>query len=109
MFELGQRDETEVAALRQATGLDAGYLSRLLARFEDSGLVRRDRSGSDARRQVIRLTTKGRDAFRVLDTKSVGQIRALLADLTDDEQDPADRGHGHDPQPDRAADRPAAT
>lgn len=86
LFELGQRDETEVAALRQATGLDAGYLSRVLSRFEDNGHVRRDRSGSDARRQVIRLTNKGRDAFRVLDTKSVGQIRELLADLTDEEQ-----------------------
>ncbi len=86
LFELGQRDETEVAVLRQATGLDAGYLSRLLSRFEDNGLVRRDKSGSDARRQVIRLTTKGRDAFRVLDTKSIGQIRELLADLTEEEQ-----------------------
>ncbi|GAB1512110.1 bifunctional helix-turn-helix transcriptional regulator/GNAT family N-acetyltransferase [Actinophytocola sp. KF-1] len=86
LFELGQRDETEVSALRQVTGLDAGYLSRLLSRFEDNGFVRRDRSGSDARRQVIRLTNKGRDAFRVLDTKSVGQIRELLADLTEDEQ-----------------------
>ncbi|MFI7677095.1 GNAT family N-acetyltransferase [Actinophytocola sp. NPDC049390] len=86
LFELGQRDETEVTVLRQLMGLDAGYLSRLLSRFEDNGIVRRDRSGADARRQVIRLTNKGRDAFRVLDTKSVGQIRELLADLTDDEQ-----------------------
>lgn len=86
LFELGQRDETEVAVLRQVTGLDAGYLSRLLSRFEDNGLVRRDKSGADARRQVIRLTDKGQDAFRVLDTKSVGQIRDLLADLTEEEQ-----------------------
>jgi DNA-binding MarR family transcriptional regulator/predicted N-acetyltransferase YhbS len=86
LFELGQRDETEVTVLRQLTGLDAGYLSRLLSRFEDNGHIRRDRSGSDARRQVIRLTNKGRDAFRVLDTKSIGQIRELLADLTEEEQ-----------------------
>ncbi|MGB3440206.1 MAG: helix-turn-helix domain-containing GNAT family N-acetyltransferase [Actinophytocola sp.] len=86
LFELGQRDETAVSALRHATGLDPGYLSRLLSRFEDSGFVRRDRSGADARRQVIRLTGKGRDAFRVLDTKSAGQIRDLLADLTEEEQ-----------------------
>lgn len=86
LFELGQRDETAASALRQATGLDAGYLSRLLSRFEGDGLVRRDKSGADARRQVIRLTGKGRDAFRVLDTKSVGQIRDLLADLTEEEQ-----------------------
>jgi DNA-binding MarR family transcriptional regulator/GNAT superfamily N-acetyltransferase len=86
LFELGQRDETEVAALRQATGLDAGYLSRLLSRFVENGLVHRVRSSSDARRQVIRLTSKGHDSFRVLDTKSVMQIRDLLADLSDDEQ-----------------------
>lgn len=86
LYELGQRDETEVSALRQATGLDAGYLSRLLSRFDDTGLVRRDRSGADARRQVIRLTAKGHDTFRVLDTKTVGHIRSLLADLSDDEQ-----------------------
>ncbi|MGH3877706.1 MAG: bifunctional helix-turn-helix transcriptional regulator/GNAT family N-acetyltransferase [Actinophytocola sp.] len=86
LFELGQRDETEVAELRRAIGLDAGYLSRLLARFSDGGLVRRERSPSDARRQLIRLTSKGRDTFRVLDTKSVAQIRSLLGGLTDDEQ-----------------------
>lgn len=86
LFELGQRDATEVIALRQATGLDAGYLSRLLSRFDDDGLVRRDRSDSDARRVVIRLTNKGHDSFRVLDTKTVGHIRALLADLSEEEQ-----------------------
>jgi DNA-binding MarR family transcriptional regulator/predicted N-acetyltransferase YhbS len=86
LFELGQRDETEVAELRRTIGLDAGYLSRLLARFEESGLIRRDRSGSDARRQVIRLTNPGHDTFRVLDTKSVAQIRDLLSDLTAAEQ-----------------------
>lgn len=86
LYELGHRDETEVAALRQATGIDAGYLSRLLSRFDEGGLITRDRSGSDARRQVIRLTDKGRAEFGVLDTKTVGHIRALLADLSDDEQ-----------------------
>ncbi|MFC4854966.1 bifunctional helix-turn-helix transcriptional regulator/GNAT family N-acetyltransferase [Actinophytocola glycyrrhizae] len=86
LFELGQRDKTEVPALRRVTGLDAGYLSRLLGRFEDNGLVRRDRSGADARRQVVRLTDRGRDAFLALDAKSAGQIRDLLADLTDEEQ-----------------------
>lgn len=86
LYELGQRDETEVAELRRVIGLDAGYLSRLLGKFEESGLLRRERSQSDGRRQQIRLTTKGRDTFRVLDTKSIAQIRALLGDLTDEEQ-----------------------
>jgi DNA-binding MarR family transcriptional regulator/N-acetylglutamate synthase-like GNAT family acetyltransferase len=86
IFELGQREETEVAELRRVVGLDAGYLSRLLGRFEESGLVRRERSTADARRQLIWLTAKGRDTFRVLDTKSIAQIRSLLQGLSDDEQ-----------------------
>jgi DNA-binding MarR family transcriptional regulator/GNAT superfamily N-acetyltransferase len=86
LFELGQRAETEVAELRRVTGLDAGYLSRLLGRFEDSGLLRRERSSSDARRQLIRLTPEGRDTFLTLDHKSARQIRGLLSGLTDDEQ-----------------------
>lgn len=86
LFELGQQEETEVTALRQTMGLDAGYLSRLLARFEDGGLLKRDRSRSDARRQVVRLTEPGRDTFRTLDHKSAEQIRELLTDLTDEEQ-----------------------
>jgi len=86
IFELGQRAETEVAELRSMTGLDAGYLSRLLGRFEEAELLRRELSSSDGRRQVIRLTPKGRDSFLVLDQKSARQIRGLLATLTDEEQ-----------------------
>jgi DNA-binding MarR family transcriptional regulator/GNAT superfamily N-acetyltransferase len=86
IFELGQHTEMGVTALRQVTGLDAGYLSRLLTRFEEKDLVRRARSGSDARRQVVRLTDRGRDTFLDLDERSAAQVRGLLADLTEDEQ-----------------------
>ncbi|MFS2295337.1 MAG: MarR family transcriptional regulator, partial [Actinomadura sp.] len=34
IFELAQRSATEVLDLRRALDLDAGYLSRMLARFE---------------------------------------------------------------------------
>ncbi|QFG20621.1 helix-turn-helix domain-containing GNAT family N-acetyltransferase [Actinomadura sp. WMMB 499] len=81
IFELAQRDETEVVALRRAMGLDAGYLSRMLARFESDGLLTRERSARDARRQLIRLTARGREVFAMLDERSAGEVRALLADL----------------------------
>ncbi|MCP2336250.1 bifunctional helix-turn-helix transcriptional regulator/GNAT family N-acetyltransferase [Actinomadura rupiterrae] len=87
VFELAQRAETEVLALRRALDLDAGYLSRMLARFESDGLVQRERSADDARRQVVRLTARGREMFALLDERSAAQIRTLLDGLTSDDRD----------------------
>src|SRR5215472_9709488 len=56
LFELSRRDVTPVADLRRELDIDAGYLSRVLARFEGDGLVARQRSDADARRQDITLT-----------------------------------------------------
>jgi DNA-binding MarR family transcriptional regulator/GNAT superfamily N-acetyltransferase len=81
IFELGQREVTEVAALRRSLDIDAGYLSRILARFEAGRLVTRQRSATDARRQVITLTAAGRTLQAELDAQAAGQIGALLARL----------------------------
>lgn len=86
IFELAQRDKTEVIELRRTLDIDAGYLSRILSRFETDGLVTRARSAGDARRQVISLTKQGRGVFHTLDTRSAQEVRALLAELSDREQ-----------------------
>src|SRR5258705_9960232 len=39
----------EVTGLRHGLDMDAGYLSRILGRFESDGLVVRERSDADAR------------------------------------------------------------
>ena len=82
IFELGQREVTEVAQLRRSLDIDAGYLSRILARFEADQLVTRERSGADARRQVIALTEAGRTIQAGLDAQAAGQIGTLLAGLS---------------------------
>ncbi|HEX5295855.1 MAG TPA: helix-turn-helix domain-containing protein, partial [Streptosporangiaceae bacterium] len=43
LFELGQREASEVTDLRRVVDIDPGYLSRILARFESDGLVARER------------------------------------------------------------------
>jgi DNA-binding MarR family transcriptional regulator/GNAT superfamily N-acetyltransferase len=86
LFELAQREATEVADLRQALAVDAGYLSRILARFQADRLVVRERSAADGRRQVIRLTDQGRAAFATLDRRSAEEIGGLLAKLTEEDQ-----------------------
>jgi DNA-binding MarR family transcriptional regulator/GNAT superfamily N-acetyltransferase len=79
LFELARRDVTAVADLRRDMDIDAGYLSRVLARFEADGLVARQRSDADARRQDITLTNGGRAAAAELDARSARQVGELLA------------------------------
>jgi DNA-binding MarR family transcriptional regulator len=79
LFELGRGGATQVAELRDALDLDAGYLSRLLASLERAGLVERERSAADARRQVARLTRAGMREYRTLDRRSAREVGALLA------------------------------
>jgi DNA-binding MarR family transcriptional regulator/GNAT superfamily N-acetyltransferase len=86
LFELGQRDASEVADLRRVVDIDPGYLSRILARFEADGLVGRERSAADGRRQVIRLTSHGLEVIAGLDAQSAEQIRGLLASVPGDGQ-----------------------
>jgi DNA-binding MarR family transcriptional regulator/ribosomal protein S18 acetylase RimI-like enzyme len=86
LYELGQRDVTPVAELRATLELDAGYLSRLLAGLESSGLVDRRPSATDARRQDARLTAAGKDAFAELDARSIAEIQELLERLSDPDQ-----------------------
>ena len=86
LFELGQREASEVTDLRRVVDIDPGYLSRILARFESDGLVTRERSAADGRRQVIRLTGPGREVIAGLDTRSAEQTRGLLAGLREDDR-----------------------
>jgi len=79
LFELAQRDASEVTDLRRVVDIDAGYLSRILARFEADGLITRQRSAADGRRQVIQLTGAGRSVVAGLDARSAEQTRDMLA------------------------------
>jgi DNA-binding MarR family transcriptional regulator/GNAT superfamily N-acetyltransferase len=86
LYELAQRQRTEVAELRRGLGLDPGYLSRILAGFERRGLITRRRSGSDRRRQLVGLTRRGRGAIRTLDSRSSSELAGLLAEHSDEAQ-----------------------
>ncbi len=86
LFELAQRDASEVTDLRSVVDIDAGYLSRFLARFEADGLITRQRSAADGRRQVIQLTGAGRSVVAGLDARSAEQTRDMLAAVHDDDR-----------------------
>src|SRR3954465_8737268 len=86
LYELGQVERADFADLRRALDLDAGYLSRLLARREGQGLVQRERAPHDGRRQHVALTARGEAAYRTLDERSAAEIATLLDGLADDDR-----------------------
>jgi DNA-binding MarR family transcriptional regulator/predicted N-acetyltransferase YhbS len=83
LFELAHGNGVAVSDLRRELDLDAGYLSRILSGFTASGLVAREQSATDGRRQVVQLTTHGQRAFAELDRLQAGAIDTLLAPLDD--------------------------
>ena len=78
LYELGAHGVEAVGALRRRMAIDAGQLSRLLKRLEVEGLLERLPSPTDGRRQLVRLTDDGQEAFAALDEGSREEVGALL-------------------------------
>jgi DNA-binding MarR family transcriptional regulator/N-acetylglutamate synthase-like GNAT family acetyltransferase len=81
IYELGQADGFGAGELAARLSLDAGYLSRLVAKLESQGYLTRRPGQDDRRRSHVALTVQGRKAFRKLDEGSRNDVRALLAPL----------------------------
>jgi len=82
LYEIARADGVTAKQVADATGLDAGYLSRIVARLERDGVVARERSESDGRSAVVRVTPHGRSVFGVFDQRAVGVVEGLLKPLT---------------------------
>ena len=81
IYELATRAEPRAKEIAQALGMDQGYLSRILTKLENSGLIKRKVSKQDNRAADLLLTRAGKAAFGTLDARSEGQARSLLEGL----------------------------
>ena len=86
LYELAHRDQLTASDLCRELGLDPGYLSRILARLEQQGMIDKVRSDVDGRQRLLRLTQAGQGAFAVLDQRSRDEVAELLSDLGEAEQ-----------------------
>lgn len=79
-------EHTTATDLARTLDLDAGYLSRLLRRLKEQGLVASTRSPADGRQTQLSLTPAGRTAFAPLEQRSREQAAELLAPLPEAHQ-----------------------
>ncbi|MFD9278979.1 GNAT family N-acetyltransferase [Streptomyces mirabilis] len=86
LYELAHSPRTDAADLRGELSLDAGYLSRILNKFEQDGLIERTPSARDPRRRRITLTAQGRQTAVLLDERSRESVGALLATVPADDR-----------------------
>jgi DNA-binding MarR family transcriptional regulator/GNAT superfamily N-acetyltransferase len=78
LYELATRGEVTAVEIARELALDAGYLSRILRKFESDGLLRRSVSAGDARQAILTMTRQGKQEFADLNQRSNRQARDLL-------------------------------
>jgi DNA-binding MarR family transcriptional regulator/GNAT superfamily N-acetyltransferase len=81
LYELATRDVPKAREIAEELGMDAGYLSRLLGKFERDELLKRKASEQDRRYAELTLTARGRAAFRKLNALSEEQAQTVLEGL----------------------------
>jgi DNA-binding MarR family transcriptional regulator/GNAT superfamily N-acetyltransferase len=86
LYELAHRDQPTATELGRDLSLDAGYLSRILRRFESKGWLARVPSLADGRQSLLKLTEAGHAVFAPLQQQSRDEAATLLAALAPGEQ-----------------------
>jgi len=86
LYEVARNEQPTATDIRKELGLDAGYVSRILRKFEREKLVARVQSQSDERQKFLSLTAKGQTIFGQLNERSNHDAAAMIEKLS-----PADR------------------
>ena len=87
LYELAQTDSLTAILFGEALDLDAGYLSRMLRRFEQEGLLAKRPSETDKRQVTLALTASGHAAFHPLDEQSRQALGVMLSALPEPQQE----------------------
>lgn len=86
IFELAQNGTKTASDLCKELGLDPGYMSKILQRFEDKKVIKRINSDDDGRTRIIQLTDLGLKEFQLLNRRSNEEIEEILNDLSNEQQ-----------------------
>lgn len=81
LFEIATAGATELRALRRKLNMDSGYLSRLLRKLEQEGLIAVAPQVEDQRQRLVRVSAKGRAEFLAYEALSDEVAAAMVGSL----------------------------
>jgi len=87
LYELAHRGSATASELGRDLGIDAGYLSRILRGFARRGVLARTAARDDARKSILRLTTRGKATVALLEARARDQIGLMLEKVPAAEQE----------------------
>ena len=86
LYEVASGERVTPKTVSEITGLDAGYLSRIVGRLERDGMVARRRSATDGRSVELSLTPDGVKMFSGFNLRSAALVEDLIEGLTGEER-----------------------
>ncbi|GLU57416.1 MarR family winged helix-turn-helix transcriptional regulator [Dyadobacter frigoris] len=87
LYEIFTARTVSASDIISKLSMDKGYLSRILKKFERSGLIIRKASKEDARVYLLSLTDQGKSVFDTLNHASYQQISRLVSNMAEQQLD----------------------
>jgi DNA-binding MarR family transcriptional regulator len=87
MYEIYTGKSVQASQIMTAMHIDKSYLSRILKKLTQEGLISKTPSEEDARASLISLTEEGMKVFKTLNKASDEQIDELISNLSPRKQE----------------------
>jgi DNA-binding MarR family transcriptional regulator len=86
LYEISHTELCTAKKIRTSIDIDEGYLSRIIDKFMERGIIRKTPASEDRRLHIILLTEKGKREFMKLNANSNQQISQLLDHLSEQQR-----------------------
>ncbi|MGG0719819.1 MarR family winged helix-turn-helix transcriptional regulator [Robertmurraya massiliosenegalensis] len=87
LFEINEQDKCTASELSEFFEFDKGYVSRIINKLNNRGLIRRVSSENDKRKKYLHITNEGENVLKELSNKASDNVRRMIEKVNNDELD----------------------
>ncbi|RHW43498.1 DUF4364 family protein [Neobacillus notoginsengisoli] len=87
LFDINQTEKCTASQLTESFKFDKGYVSRIINKLSDQGLIRRVSSSNDKRMKYLHITEQGEKVLRNLSNNASDNVRKMIEKISMDELD----------------------